>query len=113
MLERKNIDRVFQENLKDLEIIPNKRVWNNIESHLSNKPVKKPIALWKKMSGIAMVLMAFVSAGFFFYNTKSTTIIQPQVSESGIETSKVSPEKQLVPVFIKPESDLVIYFYTE
>ena len=106
MLERKNIDRVFQENLKDLEIIPNKRVWNNIESHLSNKPVKKPIALWKKMSGIAMVLMAFVSAGFFFYNTKSTTIIQPQVSESGIETSKVSPEKQLVPVFIKPESNL-------
>jgi len=106
MLERKNIDRVFQENLKDLEIIPNKRVWNNIESHLSNKPVKKPIALWKKMSGIAMVLMAFVSAGFFFYNTKSTTVIQPQVNESGIETSKDSPEKQLVPVYIKPASNL-------
>jgi hypothetical protein len=106
MLERKNIDRVFQENLKDLEIYPSKRVWNKIENHLSDKPVKKPIALWKKMSGIAMILMAFVSAGFFFYNTNSTTVIQPQVSESGIETTKEGPEKKLVPVFIKPASNL-------
>lgn len=106
MLERKNIDRVFQENLKDLEIYPSKRVWNNIERHLSNKPVKKPIALWKKMSGIAMMLMAFVSAGFFFYNTSPATEVQPQVSESGFKTTKEGPEKQLVPVFIKPEPTL-------
>jgi len=106
MLERKNIDRVFQENLKDMEIYPSKRVWTNIESHLSNKPVRKPIALWKKMSGIAMLLMAFVSAGFFYYNTKSTTVIQPQVSESGIETTKKGTVKKLVPVFIKPESNI-------
>ncbi len=63
MLERKNIDRVFQENLKDLEIYPNKRVWNNIEGELSSKASRPPIALWKKLSGIAMMLAAVFTGG--------------------------------------------------
>ncbi len=58
MLERKNIDRVFQENLKDLEIYPNKRVWNNIEGSLNGKTSRAPIALWKRLSGIAVMLAA-------------------------------------------------------
>ena len=48
MLERKNIDRVFQENLKDLEIIPNKRVWNNIEGHLSQQACQRTYCLVEK-----------------------------------------------------------------
>ena len=63
MLERKNIDRVFQENLKDLEIYPNKRVWNNIEGSLNGKTSRAPIALWKRLSGIAVMLAAIVTSG--------------------------------------------------
>ncbi len=107
MLERKNIDRVFQENLKDLEIYPNKRVWNNIESHLSPKTAKTPIALWKKLSGIAMMLLAFVSVGSYFLNTNQNIPVQPQVTESNLETTKKGgTEVPMNPVFIKSNSDL-------
>ncbi len=41
MIERKNIDRVFQENLKDLDINPSKNVWNNIELLLTDSPKKR------------------------------------------------------------------------
>ena len=106
MLERKNIDRVFQENLKDLEIYPNKRVWNNIEGHLSPTTAKKPIALWKKLSGIAMMLLAFVSVGSYFFNTNQNTPIQPQVTESSVENSTDGLEMPMNPVIIKSNSDL-------
>jgi len=106
MLERKNIDRVFQENLKDLEIYPNKRVWNNIEGHLRPTTAKKPIALWKKLSGIAVMLLAFVSVGSYFFNTNQNTPIQPQVTESSVETSTDDLEAPMNPVFIKSNSDL-------
>jgi hypothetical protein len=106
MLERKNIDRVFQENLKDLEIYPNKRVWNNIESQLNRKAAKEPIALWKKLSGIAMLLLAVVSAGLFYYDTNQNNIVQPQVSESEANTSTEVNETPLTPVFINSNSGL-------
>ncbi len=106
MIERKNIDRVFQENLKDLEIYPNKRVWNNIEGHLSPETAKTPIALWKKLSGIAMMLLAFVSVGSYYFNTNQNNVVQPQVTESSVETTKEGTETPMNPVFIKSNSDL-------
>ena len=36
----KKIDNLFQEQLKNLEISPNKRVWNNIEAQLKKKNEK-------------------------------------------------------------------------
>ena len=107
MLERKNIDRVFQENLKDLEIYPNKRVWNNIESQLNHKSSKEPVALWKKLSGIAMLLIAVVSAGLFYYDgSQRSDTVQPQVTESEPGVIREFNETPLTPVFIKSGSEL-------
>ena len=33
-MEEKNIDRLFQEKLKDLEVTPNENVWDAIEEKL-------------------------------------------------------------------------------
>lgn len=73
MIERKNIDRVFQENLKDLDINPSKKVWNNIELHLAEKPEKKPMVLWQRMSGIAMAVMFLLASGFWYNSLNSVT----------------------------------------
>jgi hypothetical protein len=106
MLERKNIDRVFQENLKDLEIYPNKHVWNNIESQLHHKTRKEPIALWKKLSGIAMLLLAVVSAGLFYYDANQSKVVQPQVSGTEANTIKEVKETPIAPSFIESNSEL-------
>lgn len=105
MLERKNIDRVFQENLKDLEIYPNSRVWNNIESELSNKTPKPTIALWKKLSGIAMMLAAIFTTGLFYFNN-DTIPVNSQVGETDATSIDRSADTRLTPVFIKPTEEL-------
>jgi len=106
MLERKNIDRVFQENLKDLEIYPSKRVWNKIEGSLNGKTARPPIALWKRLSGIAVMFAAVITAGLFFLNNDTVPVISQPLSES--ETKDVDNKKEtpLTPVFIKPSTEL-------
>ena len=106
MLERKNIDRVFQENLKDLEIYPNKRVWNNIEGSLNGKTSRAPIALWKRLSGIAVMLAAIVTSGLFYFNNDTVTVVNSPISET--ETKDVEPKftTPLTPVFVQPKAEL-------
>ena len=41
----KKIDDLFQEQLKNLEVSPNKRVWNNIEDKLKKKK-RKVFPFW-------------------------------------------------------------------
>jgi len=85
MLERKNIDRVFQENLKDLEIYPSKKVWNNIEFALNDKPKKQAIALWRRLSGVAVILILFLAGGYFYYNSTPNITLENPVSKSNIK----------------------------
>ena len=55
MMEEKNIDRLFQEGLKDLEVTPNDSVWNGIESKLEKKKKNRLLPVW--FSGAAAVFV--------------------------------------------------------
>jgi hypothetical protein len=57
MMERKNIDRLFQEKFKDFEVNPPKEAWNAIEAELNKKEKKRIIPLWWKFSGVAALLV--------------------------------------------------------
>ncbi|MEI7507912.1 MAG: hypothetical protein WCJ62_00430 [Flavobacterium sp.] len=68
MSERKNINKLFQENFENFEVIPDEIVWENIEKKLDEKKKRRVIPFWWKLSGIAAALLL----GFFavFQNTK-------------------------------------------
>ncbi|TMM30459.1 PorT family protein [Polaribacter aestuariivivens] len=55
-MENKNIDRLFQEQLKNLEATPNKKVWNNIEAKLTKKK-RKVFPFWWFSGGIAALFL--------------------------------------------------------
>ena len=97
MLERKNIDRVFQENLKDLEIIPSKKVWNNIEYSLKNPTIPQTkrivLPLWQKLGGVAMIFIFFLTGGILYNNQTENTSIKNNVSE--INNEKVDTDTQV------------------
>lgn len=76
MLERKNIDRVFQENFKDLEVVPSNKVWNNIEKSLQKKERTSILPLWRKLSGVAMVFIFLSSVGLWYFNNSGNNIPQ-------------------------------------
>lgn len=67
MRDLKNIDRLFQENLKDFEVSPPNRSWNALEKHLSNEPKKRRFPFWAKMSSIAAMFILFFSVGTIYF----------------------------------------------
>jgi len=58
MNDKKHIDRLFQEKLKDFEATPSHAVWENISAELqAEEKDRKVIPLWLKLSAIAAVLL--------------------------------------------------------
>ncbi len=95
MIENKNIDRVFQENLKDLEIYPNENVWKNIENKLQGKPQRNTIVLWQKLSGIAIVFLLLSSIGFGYFRLNKKTVIKDgSINSSGTDNVVVNNTSQ-------------------
>ncbi|MDW5289046.1 hypothetical protein [Formosa sp. PL04] len=89
MSDKKHIDRLFQERLKDLDVTPNPRVWSGIETKLKEqKKTKRVIPIWWRASGIAALLLLFLALGNFVFNETITqynipnTIVDTPSSES-------------------------------
>ncbi len=98
MVERKNIDRVFQENLKDFEIFPSKKVWDNIEIKLTENHKKKIIPLWRRLGGIAMIFTALFAGGSIWYYNFGTTPVN-KIEKTVLKTKfEDSNKKEIVPL---------------
>ena len=67
MRDYKNIDRIFQENLKDLEVFPPNRSWSSIEKKLAPVSNKKRLPIWLKFASIAALLILFFSIGTIYF----------------------------------------------
>jgi len=80
MSERKNIDKLFQEKLKNFETVPPEEVWNNIKIELQKKKKRRMIALWWKLSGIAasLILGLWISNTLFFDKSTTEIVIQQE-----------------------------------
>lgn len=73
MSDKKNIDKLFQEKFKNLEVTPDDSVWESIEADLHKKKKdRKVIPLWWKLSGIAAGLVILIIAGKYFSNSNSS-----------------------------------------
>ncbi|PHS53273.1 MAG: hypothetical protein COB01_04850 [Lutibacter sp.] len=67
MRDLKNIDRVFQENLKDLEVSPPTKLWNAIEKQLPTVSKKRRTPIWFKIASIAALFVLFFSIGTIYF----------------------------------------------
>ena len=65
MSDKKHIDRLFQEKLKDFEANPSDAVWENIHSSLHGEKRKKRriIPIWWKLGGVAAILLLMLAIG--------------------------------------------------
>jgi hypothetical protein len=70
MIEKKNIDRLFQEKFKDFESVPAEHVWENIEEELREKKRRRIIPIWFRIAGAAAILFI----GLLIYNLTSNRI---------------------------------------
>jgi len=63
----KNIDRIFQEKLKDLEVFPPNQSWNSIQKKLTPVSQKKRLPIWLKFASIAALFILFFSIGTIYF----------------------------------------------
>lgn len=101
MLEKKNIDRVFQENLRDMEIYPNKKVWNHISRELEREQTPSRPASWKRISAAAAVAAVIGMSVFFFNDASDALPVSPaEISDSSADeisspaTNKILTEQE-------------------
>ena len=111
MKENKNIDRLFQEKLKDFEAIPDAQTWNAISQELHSKKKNRfIIPIWFRYAGIAAV---FILGFLLFKNQESVTIKTSNavviendtVISKPIKNSSLAVENQEAVVFQENNQD--------
>lgn len=93
MSDKKHIDRLFQEKLKDLEITPDNSVWKSIQTELNKKKKeRRVIPLWFKLSGIAAGIILLIALGSSLLKDSQTiskeTIVDTPIKNENSETKK-------------------------
>jgi len=92
MDEKKHIDRLFQEKLKDFEVFPDAKVWKNIEEQLVKKKKRRIVPLWLRLGSAAAILLLLVSSGIWMFDSQKTTPKLPDANS--IITDVDSQEKE-------------------
>ena len=110
MKNHQNIDRLFQEKLKDFEVAPNSVVWDKINTELRKEENKKVIPMWLKLSGIAALLILFIAIGNTVFsgdeiNTNMVNNDQETNQESSNDNSNNQNEN--IPVIINDDNEMV------
>jgi len=109
---KKNLDKLFQEKLKDFSEIPDDKVWQSIETSLDQKKKsRKVIPIWWKLGGVAAILLVAVTLINPFEDNATTPII----TDTNNQTKNPSNENNTDGTFEKQTSneDQIIDTQTE
>lgn len=100
MKEKKNIDRLYQENLKNLEVFPPSKSWNIIEKAMvtsTTKEKRSKTSLWVRVSSIAATFLMFLSVSAIYIAPNSNfskRIINTFTNKKAPETTSKIEKKQ-------------------
>lgn len=94
MKDKKNLDRLFQEQFKDFEEIPPEIVWKNIEAELTKKKKRRIIPIWYKLSGVAALLIFGFLGTRALLNQSKIDTTNPIVIEE--KTNSLTNENSIV-----------------
>ena len=93
-MEKNNLEKLFQEKLKDFHEIPDEHVWKSISTSLDKKKKKRVIPIWWKLGGVAAVLALFFYVINPFESTipvNQTTDIEKNTNQNSNKTNDAQP----------------------
>lgn len=92
-MEKKKIDRLFQESFKDFEVAPREEIWQQLEAKLQQKKKRRIIPFWMRLSGIAALLII----GLVVWNPTSKDSSAPSVVFTPESSSPSQPSSPGIP----------------
>lgn len=95
MEDKKHIDRLFQENLKDFEVFPDSNVWKNIEQQLVKKKKERVIPFWLRLGGVAATILLLISSGIWFYNSDEPVQNKPNTNSTITDVDSEKKENNI------------------
>lgn len=76
MKTKKQLDRLFKEQFKNMDVTPPPAVWENIATALQNsKKPKRVVPLWYKLAGVAATLLLLLGVGSIFFTGPGDTLV--------------------------------------
>lgn len=93
MMEKKKIDRLFQESFKDFEVAPREEIWQQLEAKLQQKKKRRIIPFWMRLSGVAALLII----GLAIWNPISKDSSAPSVVSIPEKSSPSQPSSPGIP----------------
>ncbi len=112
MGEQKNIDRLFREKFKELDLAPDEMVWSKIEDELDEKQDsrKRIIPIWWRLGGIAAAIAILLYLGYAIF---SADIDQEQIpitnTEQNQKVKEIEEKKDItIPDAIKNNKQPVV-----
>lgn len=97
MSEKKNIDRLFQERLKDFEAKPNPVVWERINQSLGHKKKRRLIPIWWRIGGVAATIALLVTIGSFVFTNETKNVLPVVNTDTGIEKGDTNTTSDKTP----------------
>ena len=109
-MNKKELDKLFQDNLKDYRESPDERVWESIENSLDQKKKsRRVIPIWWKLGGTAAVLLIalFLINPFGTQDVPDTIITDTEQIESPVNSDQVIEQRDSKITDDAPESSVV------
>ena len=109
-MNKKNLDNLFQEKLKDYRETPDERVWQSIQNSLDEKKKKRRvIPIWWKLGGVAAVLLIalLLINPFDSPEIDGTIISDTENTQSPDNSQGIDQENELPEQDVFPESSVV------
>jgi len=112
MSEKKNIDRLFQEQFKDFEAAPPEYVWENIHEALQEKKKRRVIPLWIRLSGVAAVLLIGLAIGWTYFSsnglgTDNDAVVIEHTADPALRKDGVEPSNRITPAGPGTDNSLI------
>jgi len=100
----KNIDRLYQENLKDFEVFPPTKSWDRIEKRLGAERQRRRVPIWVKMGSVAALFILLFSVGTVYFlpdSNAAKNILSRITSPSETSEDSNSTADELTPTNVK------------
>ncbi|WP_350284159.1 outer membrane beta-barrel protein [uncultured Croceitalea sp.] len=101
-MEKRNLDKLFQEKFSDFSEVPDQKVWAAIEASLEKKQKKRIIPIWWQLGGVAALLaiLLYVANPFEKENLPNTNTVTDrnteQVDKETHTNDSINKEPQLL-----------------